>query len=105
MIDSEDKRIKSLKWLKIGDVWGIGNRYAKRLKYKSINTAYDFINLPDIWVRKEMSVVGATPKMCNLLNCYNSSCFLKYLKVAAGLTHLVTHVIKKNTIGGRHDDR
>ena len=58
IIDSEDKRIKSLKWLKIGDVWGIGNRYAKRLKYKSINTAYDFINLPDIWVRKEMSVVG-----------------------------------------------
>lgn len=58
IIDSENKRIKALKWLKIVDVWGIGNRYARRLKYRSIYTAFDFINLPDTWVRKEMSVVG-----------------------------------------------
>jgi len=58
IIDSENKRIKALKWLKIVDVWGIGNRYARRLKYRSIHTAFDFINLPDTWVRKEMSVVG-----------------------------------------------
>ena len=58
MIDSTEKRLKALKWLPIGDVWGIGRRHAKRLKAKKINTAYDFINLPDAYVRKHMSVVG-----------------------------------------------
>ena len=58
LINSEQKRIKALKWLNIGDVWGIGFRYAKRLKNIKINSAYDFINLEDLWVRKNMSVVG-----------------------------------------------
>ena len=31
-INSEEKRIKALKWLKIEDVWGIGFRHAERLK-------------------------------------------------------------------------
>ena len=58
LINSEEKRIKALKWLKILDVWGIGFRHAKRLKNIKINTAYDFINLQDNWVKKNMSVVG-----------------------------------------------
>jgi len=58
LINSEEKRIKALKWLKILDVWGIGFRHAKKLKKIKINTAYDFINLQDNWVRKNMSVVG-----------------------------------------------
>ena len=58
LINSKEKRIKALKWLSIGDVWGIGFRNAKRLKNIKINTAYDFINLEDNWVRKNMSVVG-----------------------------------------------
>ena len=57
-IDSEKKRIKALKWLKIEDVWGIGFKHAKRLKNIKINTGYNFINLEDSWVRKNMSVVG-----------------------------------------------
>jgi len=57
-IDSEEKRIKALKWSKVEDVWGIGRKLAKRLKAKKINTAYEFTQLPDAWVRKEMSVVG-----------------------------------------------
>ena len=58
VINSEEKRIKALKWLKIQDVWGIGFRHAKRLKNIKIDTAYNFINLDDGWVRKNMSVVG-----------------------------------------------
>ncbi|TXB66204.1 Y-family DNA polymerase [Vicingus serpentipes] len=58
VIDTEEKRIKALKWTKIGDVWGIGSRHAKRLIYRNVNTAYDFTQLPDDWVRKNMSVVG-----------------------------------------------
>ena len=58
LINSEKRRIKALKWLKIQDVWGIGFKHAERLKNIKINTAYDFINLEDNWVRKNMSVVG-----------------------------------------------
>lgn len=58
VIDSEEKRIKALKWLAIEDVWGIGRRHAKRLKALHIHTALDFTGLDDAWVRKHMSVVG-----------------------------------------------
>ena len=58
VIDSEEKRIKALKWIAIGDVWGIGGKHAKRLIEKKIRKAYDFTNLPDAWVRKNMAVVG-----------------------------------------------
>ena len=62
LINSEEKRIKALKWLKIQDVWGIGFRHTERLKNIKINTAYNFINLQDNWVRKNMSVVGVRLK-------------------------------------------
>ena len=58
VIDSEEKRIKALKWTKIEDVWGIGRKHTKRLKALQINNAYQFTQLDDKWVRKEMSVVG-----------------------------------------------
>ncbi len=58
LMNSEEKRIKALKWLKIQDVWGIGFRHYERLKKYKVNNAYDFILLPDNWVRKKMSVVG-----------------------------------------------
>lgn len=58
VIDSEEKRIKALRWTSIEDVWGIGRRHAKRLKAINVHTAYQFVQLSDDWVRKEMAVVG-----------------------------------------------
>ena len=58
IIDSEEKRIKALKWLPIADVWGIGRQNAKRLQKVNIKTAYDFTQLNDDWVKKNMSIVG-----------------------------------------------
>lgn len=58
VIDTEDKRIKALKWLPIGDVWGIGSQHAKRLKKINVNTAYDFTQLTEDWVKTNMSIVG-----------------------------------------------
>ena len=58
LINTEEKKNKALKWLKIQDVWGIGFRQTKKLKEININTAYDFININDGWVRKNMSVTG-----------------------------------------------
>ncbi|MGJ8659318.1 MAG: Y-family DNA polymerase [Cellulophaga fucicola] len=56
VIDTEEKRIKALKWIKLEDVWGIGNRLHKRLAAKNCKTALDFVNLPDDWVRKHFSI-------------------------------------------------
>ena len=61
-IDSDEKRIKALKWTKIEDVWGIGRKHAKRLRAKNVFTAYQFTQLSDEWVRKEMAVVGVRLK-------------------------------------------
>jgi len=58
VIDTDDKRIKALKWTKIEDVWGIGRRHAKRLQAINITTAYQFTQLSDHWVKKYMSVIG-----------------------------------------------
>lgn len=58
VIDTDEKRIKALKWLDIEDVWGIGRQFSKKLKSKGVNKAYDFTLLPDEYVRKEFSVVG-----------------------------------------------
>ena len=57
-IDTEEKRIKALKWLDIEDVWGIGKQFAKRLKAINVNKAYQFTCLPDEYVRKEFTIVG-----------------------------------------------
>lgn len=58
VIDTEEKRIKALKWLAVEDVWGIGRQHAKRLQYVGVKTAYDFTQLPEDWVRRNMAVVG-----------------------------------------------
>lgn len=59
VIDTDEKRIKALKWTKIEDVWGIGHRTAKKLKAKNINTAFEFIS-PHLepWIKREMGVIG-----------------------------------------------
>lgn len=61
-IDTEDKRIKALKWLPIEDVWGIGRRMTKRLKAKNVFKAYDFTQLSTDFIRKEFGVVGVRLK-------------------------------------------
>lgn len=66
VIDSEEKRIKALKWTKIEDVWGIGYRTTKKAKLKNINTAFDFIQPQhESWIKKEMGVIGLRLK-CEL---------------------------------------
>ena len=54
-----DKDItKALKQFPVADLWGIGRRYARKLKGLKINTALEFRNLNQNWVRKNMSVNG-----------------------------------------------
>lgn len=58
VIDSEEKRIKALKWLKINDVWGIGRQYSKRLLSNNVNTAYDFTCLEEKWVKDNFTTTS-----------------------------------------------
>lgn len=51
MIDTDEKRVKALKLFPIGEVWGIGRRYAARLESMGIKTAYDFSACHRDWVR------------------------------------------------------
>lgn len=67
IIDTEEKRLKALKWLKIDDVWGIGRQYANKLKAIGIFNAYQFTQQSDYFVQKEMSIVGNCRKEFQLL--------------------------------------
>ena len=58
IIDTEEKRTKALQLTEIGDIWGIGHRQVAKLEKQGVKTAYDFTELPESWVRKNMTVVG-----------------------------------------------
>ena len=56
VINSDESRIKALKWTKISSIWGVGRGIQKRLEAKGCKTAYDFTKLDSEWVRKTMSI-------------------------------------------------
>ncbi len=56
VIDSDEKRIKALKWIPLKDVWGIGRRLHKRLAEKGCKNAFDFTQLSDAWILKNFSI-------------------------------------------------
>ena len=58
IIQSEEQRLKALKWLPVEDVWGIGRRHARRLQDMGVRTAFQFTELSDRWVRENLTVVG-----------------------------------------------
>ena len=58
VIGDDTARWAALERFAIGDVWGIGRRYAEFLKKNGVYTARQFSELPDEWVRKNMTVVG-----------------------------------------------
>lgn len=59
-----------LKEFEVGEVWGIGPQYKKLLNKHGVNTAWEFSRLPETWLCKHMSVVGArTAKELNGQSC------------------------------------
>ncbi|MBC8158593.1 MAG: Y-family DNA polymerase [Alphaproteobacteria bacterium] len=58
-IDDEATRRRVLAKIPVGDIWGIGRRWAKMLNAHAIETALDFHDTPETWVRKRMGVTGA----------------------------------------------
>lgn len=58
VIDTDEKRIKLLKWFSVKDIRGIGQGNTKRLHNKGAQTAYEFTKHTDDWVKRNMSIVG-----------------------------------------------
>lgn len=58
VIADEPTRVACLRELPVEEIWGIGKRIAARLHQRGVHRAWDFIHLPDTWVRKELTVTG-----------------------------------------------
>ena len=57
-INKNSKHIKALKNIDIKDIWGIGLKNEKKLLKVGIKSGFDFIRLPDNWVKRNMSIIG-----------------------------------------------
>lgn len=57
-LDTQEKIEKALKWLPVEEIWGIGRRFAVRMKEAGIYRAYDLIQKPEMWIRREMGING-----------------------------------------------
>jgi len=79
VIDSDAKRIDTLKTFEMKRVWGVGRNHARRLQQYGIRTALEFTQLSDDWVRKHLTVVGLQMKhelqgrSCLPLECEESA--------------------------------
>jgi DNA polymerase V len=58
IIAGEADRQAALGRLAIGDVWGIGRRWARFLEGSRVATALDFSRQPDSWIRTHLNVIG-----------------------------------------------
>jgi DNA polymerase V len=54
----QDSIDRALKWFPIEDLWGIGRKYAQFLQSNGIYNAFDFINMPDQWVKTHLTIEG-----------------------------------------------
>jgi DNA polymerase V len=58
IIAGEEARQASLGRLAVGDVWGIGRRWARFLEGHGVATALELSRLPDSWIRGHLNVIG-----------------------------------------------
>tara|TARA_B100000674_G_scaffold33860_1_gene23635 strand:+ start:279 stop:1529 length:1251 start_codon:yes stop_codon:yes gene_type:complete len=56
LLDSPQLISRALSFFSVDELWGIGSRYAKRLKHFGINTALDLRNTDRKWLRKNFSI-------------------------------------------------
>ena len=49
---------KILKHFPLSEIWGIGKSHSKMLNQCGVKTAFDFINLDEKWVQKNMAITG-----------------------------------------------
>ncbi|MBI9110192.1 Y-family DNA polymerase [Maridesulfovibrio ferrireducens] len=52
-----------LKQIPVNDIWGIGRKNGKKLSDHNITSAYLFKELPDLWIKKNLTVTGLQTAM------------------------------------------
>ena len=57
VLDTDYKRFKALNYFPLDDIWGIGRRLSKRLQNIGCKNTSDFVNLPEQWVKSNLSIV------------------------------------------------
>ena len=57
VLDTDYKRYKALNYFPLNDIWGIGRRLSKRLQNIGCKNTSDFVNLPEQWVKSNLSIV------------------------------------------------
>lgn len=57
-LDSEETIDSYLKKIKVGDIWGIGQKRAEKLESQGIFTAYQLKGLDDKWIQKNLTICG-----------------------------------------------
>lgn len=55
---AEQRRIDLLKWLSVGEVWGIGWRTAPKLHQRGVTTAHDLVQVSDVWAQAQLTIRG-----------------------------------------------
>lgn len=74
MIDSEEKRRKALKLVKLAEVWGIGKQTLAKLNYLGITTPLEFADKKESWVRGHFAKPGVqTWKELNGIPCIDTA--------------------------------
>lgn len=58
ILDTPEKIEKALRWLDIGDVWGIGRRLSIKMQDAGVFKAIDLLKMPEMWVRSQMGIHG-----------------------------------------------
>lgn len=56
--NDDEAREYLLKWLPVGDIWGVGWRTAPKLHGRGIRTAYDLAQVSEKWAREQFSIRG-----------------------------------------------
>jgi len=61
-IETKSQIEKALRWFPVEDLWGIGRQYETKLKKFGVRKAWDFVQLPDDFLRDEMGIYGVRMK-------------------------------------------
>ena len=70
LIDDDDKRETALRLFPVGDVWGIGRKWTRKLESLNVRAAYDFAAHAESWVRSYFNIVGVrTWRELNGIDC------------------------------------
>lgn len=93
VIDSNEKRLKALKWLPVEDVWGIGRRNAAKLQATGVygvKLSILQVGLSESWVRKNMTITGV-----NLQRELNGIRCIDFVEEEKSKSYSVTRTFEK----------